>query len=122
MRSAAVVTAGALVAGCLPHVLVLAGRLPHTALAGGRIPDARTGRIASAASIPVLVAEAGAALWAGIRCERTRGVGSVLAVHAAVTLLPQLVGTPFERRYAAPVCVVWLAGAVALAARSPTPR
>ena len=115
MHPAAVVTAGSLLAGCVPHLLVLSGRLPHDLVAGGRIADGRTGRLVSAASVPVLVAEAGAALWAGRRTERARVVGGLLSAHAALSLVPQLLGTRFERRVAAPICGVWLAGASALA-------
>lgn len=66
-------------------------------------------------SLPILAGEAGAALWAGRRPGWARPVGSVLAAHAALTLVLQLAGTGFERRYLAPLCAVWLAGASGLA-------
>lgn len=116
MRTAAIVTAAAIAAGSIPHVLVLARRIAFTSLAGGRVEDEQRARTASAASIPLLAAEAGLALWAGGHPARARQVGTGLAMHAAVMLPMQLVGTDFERRYTAPLCALWLAGAAGLAA------
>ncbi|WP_264885479.1 hypothetical protein [Dietzia sp. NCCP-2495] len=93
------VTTTAIAAGTVPHVLVLTRRIPFTSLAGGRVADEHRAQTASAASIPLLAAEACLALWAGRHPTHARQVG-----------------TDFERRYAAPLCALWLAGAAGLAA------
>ena len=116
MRTAAMVTATAIAAGTVPHVLVLARRIPFTSLAGGSVADEHRARTASAASIPLLAAEACLALWAGRHPTHARQVGTGLALQAAVMLPMQVAGTDFERRYAAPLCALWLAGAAGLAA------
>ena len=116
MRTAAIVTAAAIAAGSIPHVLVLARRIPSPPRAGGGGAPQQRARPPPAASTPRPAAEAGLALWAGGHPAHARQVGTGLAMHAAVILPMQLVGTDFERRYTAPLCALWLAGAAGLAA------